>query len=360
MRKLFNFLIVGFAFVALNVGTVAAQTGMTQPPVTDGMPSCAATSPDFVDNGVCDGSAGSAPMGDAEESGGPAGQHMNREINDGGFGANSGADAEKARIAAEAQAAEAAAKEEEVRLAAEAAAKEEEVRLAAEAAAEAAAKEEEVRLAAEAAAKEEEVRLAAEAAAKEEQAQNSCKVTLNEIDVRTFRNCKSAEERVDTLRGYDDSNRAGSGLGPMNPVCPSSVGTRTVYMWHNKYEEEDINALRDRHCRARLGTTEGVGCLTALKDLELAMEAFNDKAESPPGTHPGRGFGCAGTTMSCGGPMWYDGECPCVGGGDGYEKNGSYRGRLVDKLMKEKTWWKSAAVATVNKSWQEARDACAF
>jgi len=304
MRKLFNFLIVGFAFVALNVGTVAAQTGMTQPPVTDGMPSCAATSPDFVDNGVCDGSAGSAPMGDAEESGGPAGQHMNREINDGGFGANSGADAEKARIAAEAQ--------------------------------------------------------AAEAAAKEEQAQNSCKVTLNEIDVRTFRNCKSAEERVDTLRGYDDSNRAGSGLGPMNPVCPSSVGTRTVYMWHNKYEEEDINALRDRHCRARLGTTEGVGCLTALKDLELAMEAFNDKAESPPGTHPGRGFGCAGTTMSCGGPMWYDGECPCVGGGDGYEKNGSYRGRLVDKLMKEKTWWKSAAVATVNKSWQEARDACAF
>jgi hypothetical protein len=338
-------------------------------------------------------------MGDAEESGGPAGQHMNREINDGGFGANSGADAEKARIAAEAQAAEAAAKEEEVRLAAEAAAKEEEVRLAAEAAAkeeevrlaaeaaakeeevrlaaeaaakeeevrlaaeaaaEAAAKEEEVRLAAEAAAKEEEVRLAAEAAAKEEQAQNSCKVTLNEIDVRTFRNCKSAEERVDTLRGYDDSNRAGSGLGPMNPVCPSSVGTRTVYMWHNKYEEEDINALRDRHCRARLGTTEGVGCLTALKDLELAMEAFNDKAESPPGTHPGRGFGCAGTTMSCGGPMWYDGECPCVGGGDGYEKNGSYRGRLVDKLMKEKTWWKSAAVATVNKSWQEARDACAF
>jgi len=59
MQKLFNFLIVGFAFVALNVGTVAAQTGMTQPPVTDGMPSCAATSPDFVDNGVCDGSAGS-------------------------------------------------------------------------------------------------------------------------------------------------------------------------------------------------------------------------------------------------------------------------------------------------------------
>ena len=106
MQKLLRILLIGFTFVALNVGTVAAQTRMTQPPVTDGMPSCAATSPDFVDNGVCDGSAGSAdnsaapinegrdmdvgshraaPIGDAEESGGPAAQHMNREINDGGF-----------------------------------------------------------------------------------------------------------------------------------------------------------------------------------------------------------------------------------------------------------------------------------
>ena len=172
MQKLLRILLIGFTFVALNVGAVAAQTGMTQPPVTDGMPSCAATSPDFVDNGVCDGSAGSAPMsgdtsgtlpsadnsaapinegrdmdvgshraapiGDAEESGGPAAQHMNREINDGGFGANSGADAEKARIAAEAQAAEQAAQAEADRLAKEEAdrlAKAEADRLAAEKAA---------------------------------------------------------------------------------------------------------------------------------------------------------------------------------------------------------------------------------
>jgi hypothetical protein len=187
MQKLLRILLIGFTFVALNVGAVAAQTGMTQPPVTDGMPSCAATSPDFVDNGVCDGSAGSAPMsgdtsgtlptadnsaapinegrdmdvgshraapiGDAEESGGPAAQHMNREINDGGFGANSGADAEKARIAAEAQAAEQAAQAEAARLA-----KEEADRLA---------KEEADRLA-----KEEADRLAAEkAAAEKEEAQ---------------------------------------------------------------------------------------------------------------------------------------------------------------------------------------------
>ena len=57
MQKLLNILLIGFTFVALNVGAVAAQTGMTQSPVTDGMPSCAATSPDFVDNGVCDGPA---------------------------------------------------------------------------------------------------------------------------------------------------------------------------------------------------------------------------------------------------------------------------------------------------------------
>ena len=62
MQKLFRNFLIGLTFVALNVGTVEAQTGMTQPPVTDGMPSCAATSPDFADNGVCDGSAGSAPM----------------------------------------------------------------------------------------------------------------------------------------------------------------------------------------------------------------------------------------------------------------------------------------------------------
>ena len=55
MQKLFRILLIGFTFVALNVGTVKAQTGMTQPPVTDGVPSCAATSPDFVDNRVCDG-----------------------------------------------------------------------------------------------------------------------------------------------------------------------------------------------------------------------------------------------------------------------------------------------------------------
>ena len=111
MQKLFNFLIVGLTFAVLNVATVAAQADI---PTAD---DSAAPINEGRDMDV--GSHRAAPIGDAEESGGPAGQHMNREINDGGFGANSGADAEKARIAAEAQAAEAAAaKEEADRLAA--------------------------------------------------------------------------------------------------------------------------------------------------------------------------------------------------------------------------------------------------
>ena len=139
MQKLFYFLIVGLTFAVLNVATVAAQADI---PTAD---NSAAPINEGRDMDV--GSHRAAPIGDAEESGGPAAQHMNREINDGGFGANSGADAEKARIAAEAQAAEQAAQAEADRLAKEEAnrlAKEEADRLAAEkAAAEKAAAEKE-------------------------------------------------------------------------------------------------------------------------------------------------------------------------------------------------------------------------
>ena len=108
-KQIINFLIVGLTFAVLNVATVAAQADI---PTAD---DSAAPINEGRDMDV--GSHRAAPIGDAEESGGPAGQHMNREINDGGFGANSGADAEKARIAAEAQAAE----EAEAQAAAEAA-----------------------------------------------------------------------------------------------------------------------------------------------------------------------------------------------------------------------------------------------
>ena len=122
MQKLFRILLIGLTFAVLNVATVAAQADI---PTAD---NSAAPINEGRDMDV--GSHRAAPIGDAEESGGPAAQHMNREINDGGFGANSGAEAEKARIAAEAQAAEQAAQAEADRLA-----KEEADRLAAEKAA---------------------------------------------------------------------------------------------------------------------------------------------------------------------------------------------------------------------------------
>ena len=74
MQKLFNFLMVGLTFAVLNVATVAAQTDI---PAADNS---------------------SAPIGEGGEAGGPAATDMSGNIiNDGGFGANSGADAEKAR-----------------------------------------------------------------------------------------------------------------------------------------------------------------------------------------------------------------------------------------------------------------------
>ena len=68
MQKLFKILLVGLAFLALNVGTVAAQIGML--PMADDS---------------------SRPIGEGGEGGGPAAQDMSGNmIKDGGHGANSG------------------------------------------------------------------------------------------------------------------------------------------------------------------------------------------------------------------------------------------------------------------------------
>ena len=209
---------------------------------------------------------------------------MNREINDGGFGANSGADAEKARIAAEAQAAEEAAKEEADRLTAEA------------------------------------------AAAQEDQAQNSCKVTLNEIDVRTFRDCKSAEERVDEMRGA---------------VCALGL------MWHNKYEREDIKVIRE--CKEVVESANSGECSSALKDLDVAIEAFNanvwdDETRVPVISDSGTGFK---DERNC-----YEREAGTLRRAHGKEKQCD--------LIQAKDWWETGDVASVNESWRAARDACVF
>ena len=76
MQKFFNFLMVGLTFVVLNVATVAAQADL---PVAD---------------------TSAAPIGEGGEAGGPAAQDMSGNmINDGGHGANTGADEEAKEVA---------------------------------------------------------------------------------------------------------------------------------------------------------------------------------------------------------------------------------------------------------------------
>ena len=76
MQKLFYFLMVGLTFVVLNVATVAAQADL---PVAD---------------------TSAAPIGEGGEAGGPAAQDMSGNmINDGGHGANTGADEEAKEVA---------------------------------------------------------------------------------------------------------------------------------------------------------------------------------------------------------------------------------------------------------------------
>ena len=90
MQKLFNFLIVGLAFTLLNVTTAAAQADI---PTAD---DSAAPINEGRDMDV--ESHRAAPIGDAEESGGPAAQDMSGNmINDGGHGENSADAARQAK-----------------------------------------------------------------------------------------------------------------------------------------------------------------------------------------------------------------------------------------------------------------------
>ena len=76
MQKIFNLLMIGLAFLVLNVATVSAQADL---PVAD---------------------TSAAPIGEGGEAGGPAATDMSGNmINDGGHGANSGADEEAKEVA---------------------------------------------------------------------------------------------------------------------------------------------------------------------------------------------------------------------------------------------------------------------
>jgi hypothetical protein len=97
MQKLFNFLMVGLTFVVLNVATVAAiQTAVPgdAAAVVPGMSGAA------IQTAVPGADASAAPIGEGGEAGGPAAQDMSGNmINDGGHGANTGADEEAKEVA---------------------------------------------------------------------------------------------------------------------------------------------------------------------------------------------------------------------------------------------------------------------
>jgi hypothetical protein len=97
MQKLFNFLMVGLTFVVLNVATVAAiQTAV--PGAGDAAAVVPGMSGAAIQTAVPGADASAAPIGEGGEAGGPAAQDMSGNmINDGGHGANSAAEAEKAQ-----------------------------------------------------------------------------------------------------------------------------------------------------------------------------------------------------------------------------------------------------------------------
>ena len=132
---------------------------------------------------------------------------------------------------------------------------------------------------------------------------NLCLASLKEIDERTFRNCNSAEESVDTMRGA---------------VCVSGT------MWHNRYEGGMIDEIRK--CGESKELPNQKECSSALSDLALAIEAFN--------RHKLR--------------------VARTGSWDRFMQ------MYVSAQMSEKHWWRVDDVGKVNGSWRDARDACGF
>jgi hypothetical protein len=279
------------------------------PTVTDGMPSCAATSPDFVDNGVCDGSAGSAPMsgdtsgtlptadnsaapinegrdmdvgshraapiGDAEESGGPAAQHMNREINDGGF--------ERTQASTL-------------------------------------------------------LKLGTEA--------DRCKDTLNKIDVSARGGRCVSVPKLKPRRA-----------GALDQICPSRV------MWHDKYGADDLNHIDI--CRDTYKKLNNVPCSTALESLmKMGLTFFNgesfdvsvtgrncDKKDGAVNYMCARGYTLGGAAKNYGfSASIYAGANP----------QWPTEPHLGYEAILEKEWYSGTDVLSLNRAWGDARDACGF
>jgi hypothetical protein len=122
---------------------------------------------------------------------------------------------------------------------------------------------------------------------------NLCLASLKEIDERTFRNCNSAEEEIDTSRGG---------------VCVGGI------MWHNRYGGGADDEIRK--CGESKELPNQKECSSALSDLALAIEAFNEAEQ-----YPTRG---------------------------------------MVRILTMHHWWRVGDVGSVNGSWRDARDACGF
>jgi hypothetical protein len=139
---------------------------------------------------------------------------------------------------------------------------------------------------------------------------NLCLASLKEIDERTFRNCNSAKESVDTMRGGGD-------------VC---VGGS---MWHNRYEGGKIDEIRK--CGESKELPNQKECSSALYDLALAIEAFN-MSQLDGGEWPRR-----------------------------YKnRSRSENGERWNSITSQKDWWEVADVGKLNGSWRDARKSCGF
>jgi hypothetical protein len=136
---------------------------------------------------------------------------------------------------------------------------------------------------------------------------NLCLASLKEIDERTFRNCNSAEESVDKMRGA---------------VCNRGQ------MWHNRYEGGKIDEIRKCGEKTKRLPNQKE-CSSALYDLALAIEAFNMKGYEGP-----RGF-----------PIPYCQSERCFN---------------LNVETSRKDWWAAADVGKLNGSWRDALKSCGF
>ena len=178
---------------------------------------------------------------------------------------------------------------------------------------------------------------------------NLCLASLKEIDERTFRNCNSAEESVDTMRGA---------------VCVDAV------MWHNSYEGGTTDEIRK--CGESKELTNQQECSSALRGLARAIKAFNAGGATPRRTGKHVNVNRHGEEGPWKGVKFSKRNGPRLSVDErnhimtrpaslGFKYQDEINGtkEVTEKIM-AKDWWFVDEVSAVNGSWRDARDACGF